>query len=266
MTKVIPFNYFGGKFQHIDFITKRLPMTKSYVEVFGGSAVILINRKPSPIETYNDINSTVVNFFECLRKYPDKLLEQIYLTPYAREEFWNCYKTINEGTDIEKARKFFVVVNQSFNGSYARLTGWKFSQENEINKWLNKIPNLKLIIERFRRTQISNYDFKNIFEKFNNSETLFYCDPPYIKSLRNSGKEYDYEMTDENHIDLLDLCNKARCKIAISGYDGKIYNKYLKDWYKSVSTEKKNGFRQSSKQEILWTNYDPDQVNNLNLF
>ena len=53
--KMIAFGYYGGKFSHLDFI---LPLLRAYCrhdcEPFGGSAAVLINRKPAP-ETNNDI-------------------------------------------------------------------------------------------------------------------------------------------------------------------------------------------------------------------
>src|SRR5437870_8781442 len=45
--KMIAFGYYGGKFSHLDFILPLLPTTyRHYCEPFGGSAAVLINRKP----------------------------------------------------------------------------------------------------------------------------------------------------------------------------------------------------------------------------
>jgi hypothetical protein len=50
--KMIAFGYYGGKFSHLDFILPLLPTTyRHYCEPFGGSAAVLINRKPSEVET-----------------------------------------------------------------------------------------------------------------------------------------------------------------------------------------------------------------------
>src|SRR5713101_3717156 len=66
-SKMIAFGYYGGKFSHLDFILPLLPTHyRHYCEVFGGSAAVLINRPPAPVETYNDLDGEVVNFFECL--------------------------------------------------------------------------------------------------------------------------------------------------------------------------------------------------------
>jgi len=266
------FNYFGGKYNHAEWIINRLPVTRTYVEVFGGSAVILLNRKPSRIECYNDINSTVVNFFLQLRENTEQLIDAIYLTPYSREEYFRAYKTLNEGTPLERARKFYIVVNQSFNGSYSRQTGWKMSTiesraniSEALNRWLSKPPYLKRIVERLKTVQISNFDFRLIFEKFDDPDTLFYCDPPYTHDTRCNNNEYEYEMSTADHQGFLNLCLNAKSKIAISGYENEVYEFYLKDFYKSTAKEKRGTLMHSSRKEVLWSNYNPQEIHH-NLF
>lgn len=271
--KLIAFYYFGGKFNHMDWVINKLPTTKSFVEVFGGSGIIILNKPAVKIETYNDINSTVVNFFRVLRERPEELLEKIYLTPYAKDEYLYCYKNLNEGDDLERARKFYVVVNQSFNGSISRQTGWKMSTvesraniSEALSRWLSKLPNLQAIIERLRHIQICNYDFRVIFEKFDSPDTLFYCDPPYMHETRCSNNEYEFEMSGPDHKELLNLAVNAKGKVAISGYDNDLYNNLLKDFWKCKGPVKKTTLFHSERQEILWTNYDPIEVNSQSLF
>ncbi|MCI5150406.1 MAG: DNA adenine methylase [Candidatus Electrothrix sp. MAN1_4] len=55
--KMIAFGWYGGKFSHLDFILPHLPEDAiHFCDVFGGSAAILINRKPAQLETYNDLD------------------------------------------------------------------------------------------------------------------------------------------------------------------------------------------------------------------
>ena len=54
---------------------------KHFCDVFGGSAAILINRSPAPVETYNDLDSELVNFFKTLRDDGQALMRAIGLTP-----------------------------------------------------------------------------------------------------------------------------------------------------------------------------------------
>lgn len=84
----IAFGWYGGKFNHLDWLLPLLPSCHHYCEPFAGSAAVLLNREPSPVETYNDIDGEVVNFFRVLRDRTDELIKAIALTPFSREEFY----------------------------------------------------------------------------------------------------------------------------------------------------------------------------------
>src|SRR5437588_12906054 len=107
--KMIAFGYYGGKFSHLDFILPLLPTHFThYCEVFGGSAAILINRPPAPVETYNDLDGEVVNFFRVCRDEGDALTRVIALTPFSREEFALACTLDPEASPLERARRFYV--------------------------------------------------------------------------------------------------------------------------------------------------------------
>lgn len=87
LRKLIAFGWYGGKYSHLDWLLPLLPACEHYCEPFAGSGAVLLNRPPSPIETYNDIDGEVCNFFRVLRDHKDRLVEVIGLTPFSREEF-----------------------------------------------------------------------------------------------------------------------------------------------------------------------------------
>lgn len=60
--KLIAFGWYGGKFSHLDWLLPILPTCHHYCEPFAGSAAVLLNREPSPVETYDDIDGEVANF------------------------------------------------------------------------------------------------------------------------------------------------------------------------------------------------------------
>ena len=103
------FIYPGGKVRISSWGTSFFPGHKIYVEPFGGAAGVLLNKAPSPLEVYNDLNSDLVNFFRVLRdkEKAEKLIRRLRLTPYAREEYYNCYP-MPEDDDIERARALIV--------------------------------------------------------------------------------------------------------------------------------------------------------------
>jgi len=81
--KLIAFGWYGGKFSHLDWLLPLLPRTAHFCEPYGGSAAVLLNREPSPLETYNDLDGDVVNFFRVLRDKKEELIEKIGLTPFS---------------------------------------------------------------------------------------------------------------------------------------------------------------------------------------
>lgn len=113
ISKMIAFGWYGGEYTHLDWLLPLLPQTTHYCEPFGGSAAVLINRAPSPVETYNDVDGELVNFFRVLRNQKEELLEAIGLTPFAREELRVAVNGANEPlSDLERARRFFVRARQ----------------------------------------------------------------------------------------------------------------------------------------------------------
>ena len=55
------FPYPGGKTVYCNEIINRLPDHRRYVEPFGGSAAVLLNKPHSYIEVFNDLDDDVVD-------------------------------------------------------------------------------------------------------------------------------------------------------------------------------------------------------------
>lgn len=100
-------NYPGAKWGLAQTIVELMPKHRSYLEPFFGSGAVLFNKPPSAIETINDIDGDIVNFFTVLRECPQELAEKIALTPYSREVFDDAHE--NRGTDaFDKAYRFAI--------------------------------------------------------------------------------------------------------------------------------------------------------------
>src|ERR1700678_81573 len=106
--KLIPFGWYGGKFSHLDWLLPLLPDCHHYCEPFAGSGAVLLNRDPSPVETFNDLDGEVVNFFRVLREEKGRLIEAIGLTPFAREEFALACEISPDLSALERARRIYV--------------------------------------------------------------------------------------------------------------------------------------------------------------
>ena len=260
------FSYYGGKYSQLDFILPNLPKSKIFVDVFGGSASVILNKKPCKNNIYNDLNSKICTFFRQLRDNPDELIRLLKLTPYSREEF---EKSFDDGkfSDVEIARKFFAQISMIFNSIPINIKAcWKSPNKQVAYNliYLNKVNNLELLVERLRTIAIENAPAIEIIKRYDNKETLFYIDPPYVFSEREcNSKVYDFEMTDEEHIELIELLKNIEGRAVISGYDSKLYNDNLAGWFKIknkptlVPTSKKSG-NPRAQVETLWLNFDPE--------
>ena len=102
--KLIAFGWYGGKYSHLDWLLPLLPGCHHYCEPFAGSGAVLLNRPSARVETYNDLDGEVANFFRVLRDHKDELTEKIGLTPFSREEFGLACEIDTALSPVESAR------------------------------------------------------------------------------------------------------------------------------------------------------------------
>lgn len=268
--KLLPFRWYGGKYSHLDFILPRLPRTQQYIEPFGGSAAVLINRKPSRVETYNDIDGDVVNFFEVLRENRDELLEKIALTPFSREELAEAVKKKHDDdlSDVERARLFFVRAGQTRSGLAQEATPgrWAYCKSTSrrdmsgaVSRWHGRLEQLYDVADRLRRVQIENKPAIEVIERHDDEDALFYCDPPYPHAVRGDTNSYGHEMSDDEHRELAEVLRKCDGKVAVSGYECELYEELFEDygWTRIDADEKIMHTTKETRQESLWVNHEP---------
>lgn len=266
MSKLIAFGWYGGKYSHLDWLLPLLPKTTHFCEPFGGSAAVLINREPSPVETYNDIHGELVNFFRVLREQKDALVEAIGLTPFSREEFELALsKPEGNITDLERARRFYILARQVRTGlaqkassgrwAHCKLTS-RAGMAGAVSRWLGAVEALPLIAQRLLRVQIENEPAIKVIERYDSEETLFYCDPPYAHDSRGDKNAYAYEMSNEQHRELAEVLKKVKGKVALSGYNGALMSELYGDWTKIEDKEKIVHSVKTMRQEVLWINYE----------
>lgn len=81
-------NYPGAKWGMAKEIVAMMPPHRSYLEPFFGRGAVLFNKPPSAIETVNDIDGDITNFFKVLREQPKELQE--FRRPCISPEFPYC--------------------------------------------------------------------------------------------------------------------------------------------------------------------------------
>ena len=122
--------YYGGKWNLAPWIIKHFPPHINYIEPCGGAASVLLRKPRSTIETYNDLDGNVVNFFRVLRDNPDELIRKIQLTPYAREEY--NLSRVPCDDPIERARRFYWGCHMSIVGMAFSKSGFRVLRSNDV--------------------------------------------------------------------------------------------------------------------------------------
>lgn len=249
-------NYPGAKWGMAKEIVSIMPSHRSYLEPFFGSGAVLFNKPPSAIETVNDIDGDITNFFKVLRERSSELIEAISLTPYSREVFDDAHE--NRGTDdFDRAYRFAIRSRMGHGFKTYQKTGFKidvYARERSycVSVW-NKMPEqIAEAAARLKGVQIENRPALDLIKKFNYDNVLIYADPPYLLNTR-AGKQYRCEMSEQDHVDLLAALVKHKGKVILSGYPSEMYDRELRGWQKI----QRKSYNQNSDQrtEVLWCNF-----------
>jgi DNA adenine methylase len=265
----IVFGWYGGKFSHLDWLLPLLPDCHHYCEPFAGSGAVLLNRESSSVETYNDIDGDVVNFFRVLRDRHEELMRAVALTPFSREEYHQAiYRSTTGISDVERARRFYIKARQTRTGlaQTASLGRWANCKDTSragmsgvVSRWLGGVDALDDIAQRLIRVQIENRPAVDVIRLYDSPKTLFYCDPPYLHATRGDAKAYGFEMDEDQHREFSEAVNKCEGMVAVSGYDHPLMDYLFKPdkWFKTLGPDKTIHSTKGTRTEVLWTNYDP---------
>lgn len=262
------FRYPGSKWSIANWIISYFPEGYEkmvYLEPFLGSGAVFFNKLPGAVETINDLDGDAVNLFRVLRERPEELKHALELTPYSREEYDSSFEPCDE--PVEKARRYMVRTTQAIGAKMGgSKCGWRNHKQMKIGgtacKWGGITETIDAATTRLRGdtthlVQIERMDALRLIERYNNPDVLMYIDPPYVRSARKSGRLYQYEMTDADHEQLLDLLTQSKAKIVLSGYETDLYNERLRDWEKATTLSQTTSTKMA--EEIIWMNYEPNR-------
>jgi DNA adenine methylase len=277
--KRVPLKWAGGKVRQrnwiIDFILQ-VPH-KNYVEPFGGGASVLLGFAPDPTirRVYNDIDGDVVNFFRVLRDRPDDLIRAIALTPFSEEEYE--LSRVWAEDELEQARRTYVRTRQRFpTGVQANFyqgkagNGWLWNSNSvkeghvlgkkvagPLTQW-QPVDYLYGVAEVLRNVEINNNDWRKVIQRYDSEHTVFYVDPPYLKSSMRSGKNlYGFQFDDDaSHAELAEALHNIQGVAFVSAYPSPLYDELYAGWTKHTRT----GYNVLSHKstEVLWSSYQQE--------
>ena len=220
--------YYGSKFRLGRWIISHFPAHEHYVEPFGGGGSVLFQKTPSRVETYNDLDGDVVNFFRVLRDRADELVRSIRLTPWSRTEF---ELSLNPADDqLERARRLYVRLKMSMHGGTVAIPSNFRRHKSKCSAATSVRPQAVYdAAKRLLQVQIENRDAVKLIEEMDSPETLFYLDPPYVTSTRTDKKRYAHELTDDGHRLIASVVEKVRGFVVLSGYACELYRELYED-------------------------------------
>ena len=156
--------YAGGKQRAIKLLERYIPDgTTTIASPFTGGSSFEMHLAHKGIRVFcNDVYEPLINYFkhqqECLP------LVRAYL-PITKDAYLTAKRTMNDGTDVERAAKFFVVNRSCFSGCMTGgFSGARFTEDC------------------IKELDLTNMEFSNMdYEQFlaSHPDTLTYLDPPY---------------------------------------------------------------------------------------
>lgn len=220
-----PFGYQGGKFRMLKHILPHLPYTKIYVEPFGGGGAVLLSRKPSKLDVFNDRYSGVTCFYRCIQQKETylALVERLTYIVHSREEFIWTRDTWRDCEDIvERAARWYYSIEFSFGcqgRNFARGTKSGMSFGTQFGGGIARFPEIH---DRFKNVLIENQSYQMLLSDYDSQETVFYLDPPYLDVYDT----YEKDLTRPEHVELLEKIHNLKGYVAISGYPNPLYDSY----------------------------------------
>lgn len=198
VTPASPIPYPGGKGRLAEWIISNMPEHDTYIEVFGGSAGVLVSKPRSKYEIYNDVNGDLTHFFRVVRDRPDELAIWLSSVPYSRSQYeewvFEFYDGHRPEDPIERAGRFFSLRYMQFLGASASPNGFKTrARRSPARTFDNAKKRIHALSERFDQVTIENLDYQEILQTYDDSsvDVLFYVDPPYAGSKDYYGRDFE---------------------------------------------------------------------------
>ncbi|OKH68056.1 DNA methyltransferase [Mycobacterium sp. SWH-M5] len=264
-----PFAYYGGKTRLAPKIAEMLPPHEHYIEPFAGGLSVLLAKKPSRMETVNDLDGWLMTFWRVLRDKPEQLARACALTPHSRAEYTAArdadLESIND--DVERARLIWAQIAQGRGGTLLRQTGWRYYVNPSRNStgmpgYLSAyVDRMAAAAERLHHVSLESRPALEIIEKYGaHPKCCLYVDPPYLASTRSTsggGNGYRVDMPDRaDHVELLWALMGCQASVVLSGYPSQLYDDALRGWDRIEiphMTGQGNGANQG-RTEVIWSN------------
>lgn len=278
-----PMPYYGAKQKIAEQIAAFFPKHLHYVEPFAGSMSVLLAKRPSRMETVNDLDGDLMTFWRVLRDQPAQLERACALTPHSRAEYASVRRgdLAAPGDDVETARRVWLMLTQGRGGTLrpTKATGWRHyvavgscstGMPGYLDGYLSRFAPA---VERLHHVSLESMPALDVITKYGAAgDVLLYVDPPYLGSVRE-GLHYQHELkTDDEHRELAEALHRCKSAVVLSGYPSDLYDRELyAGWSRiEIASMTGNGVDEGkARTEVLWSNRpigaEPDLFDQLSL-
>jgi DNA adenine methylase len=161
------------------------------IDVFcgGGSVTLYLAQIGYKNIVMNDLDYNLYNFWNVLKFYPNEMINELIniwnrvdiTNEQSGKDLYNEMKEkIKSGNDINKAISYYILNRIVFAGMTELTTfsptAWQYKYFN-----IDRINKLKKISNILQGIEVSNCDYKEIFNKYKNEKNnvFYFLDPPY---------------------------------------------------------------------------------------
>ena len=254
-----PFPWFGGKSRAADVIWQRFGNVPNYVEPFAGSLAVLLGRPHAArIETVNDKDAYLANFWRALAYAPDELtrfadwpvneadLHARHVWLLAQSDFRERMSSDPDYYDCKIAGWWVWGLCQWIGSGWCSEDYYNESGKQQlphlgnagmgINRPSQQLPHLgdagrglleyfHVLAERLRTVRVCCGDWSRVLgdtPTFHNGITGILLDPPYSASADRDETLYgtdDLNIAHEVRAWAIEHGNNPQLRIALCGYD-----------------------------------------------
>jgi DNA adenine methylase len=256
-----PLKTHGGKHYLAQKIIALMPPHTHFV------AVLLAKSCEGVSEVVNDLDGNFTNFWQVLQD--DGLFAQfqrrVQAIPFSEVEWRKALQAPSSEDPVERATRFFVLCRQSMSGrchEFSPLTRnrTRGGMNEQASSWVNAIDGLPAVHARLQRVVILNKPALEVLRSQDGPGSLMYLDPPYVPDTRTSKKTFGpFEMSVEQHEELLDAITGLQGLVMISGYASELYDSKLAAWDRrefELPNNASNGKQKRRMKEVVWSNFN----------
>jgi DNA adenine methylase len=267
-----PIKYHGGKHYLAPRILALMPPHSHYVEPYAGGLAVLLAKDPRGVsEVVNDLDGRLINFWRVLQGEAtfEAFRRRLEATPFSEAEWrdasaWaKAARPLSDAARVDEAARFFIHCRQSLAGrmeDFATLsrTRTRRGMNEQVSAWLTAVDCLPAVHARLRRVVFLSGPAVKVLRSQDGPDTLFYLDPPYLEETRTAPGVYRFEMTRDDHAEMLDVARQLRGSVMISGYPSDLYDSALDGWERHTFDLPNNAASGESKDretEVVWCNF-----------